>query len=213
MSIGGHLWCPDELGNCSSWSHRLAVARPSGLRPTLRPVDEHLQRVLADDWLGDVTTLDMAELRARRAECQALEVALSYRRRMAQGRLDIVGAEQRRRRGEAPAGEADDLVATLTAALSEHPRPPGTGRLPQLLAPDIEEVDTAELDTIAGPTSLVALAELSDDQVASLIAELSAYEHRVSAERRQLHERIDALQAEITRRYRTGEASVETLLQ
>jgi len=27
------------------------------------------------------------------------------------------------------------------------------------------------------------------------------------------HERIDVLQAEITRRYRTGEASVETLLQ
>ena len=35
----------------------------------------------------------------------------------------------------------------------------------------------------------------------------------MSRRRRSLHERIDALQAEITRRYRTGEASVESLLR
>jgi uncharacterized small protein (DUF1192 family) len=42
---------------------------------------------------------------------------------------------------------------------------------------------------------------------------VSAYEHDVSGRRRALHERIDVLQAEITRRYRTGEASVETLFR
>ena len=31
--------------------------------------------------------------------------------------------------------------------------------------------------------------------------------------RRTLHERIDVLQAEITRRYKTGETSVESLLR
>ena len=36
---------------------------------------------------------------------------------------------------------------------------------------------------------------------------------RISAERRTLFATIDALQAEITRRYKTGEASVESLLQ
>jgi hypothetical protein len=35
----------------------------------------------------------------------------------------------------------------------------------------------------------------------------------VSGQRRDLFERIDALQAEITRRYKTGEASVDSLLQ
>ena len=42
---------------------------------------------------------------------------------------------------------------------------------------------------------------------------LDQFEQQVSGRRRELHQRIDALQAEITRRYRTGEASVETLLK
>ena len=41
----------------------------------------------------------------------------------------------------------------------------------------------------------------------------SAHEAELSARRRTLHERIDVLQAEITRRYKTGEASVESLLR
>jgi hypothetical protein len=42
---------------------------------------------------------------------------------------------------------------------------------------------------------------------------LSDLEHAVSARRRSLHERIDALQSELTRRYKTGEATVDSLLQ
>jgi hypothetical protein len=173
-----------------------------------------LERVLADAYLGDITALDMDDLRSKRAECQALEVGLSYQRRLAQGRLDIVAAERRRRAEGGDPPSADDLVATLTAALTDHgARPAGNGRLPQLMAPDIEEFDTPQLDAIAGPTPLSHLTELSDDDLTGMVEELSTYEHEVSRQRRALHERIDALQAEITRRYRTGEASVESLLQ
>ena len=42
---------------------------------------------------------------------------------------------------------------------------------------------------------------------------LAEVEADLSARRRQVFERLDALSAEITRRYRTGEASVESLLQ
>ena len=172
-----------------------------------------LDRVLADDYVGDVTALAMDDLRSKRAECQALEVGLSYQRRMAQGRLDIVAAEQRRRaEGGAPPSD-DDLVRNLAATLADRQRPPGNGRLPQLMAPDATDVDTSELDAIAGPGTLARLPDQEDADLASLVERLSAYEHDVSARRRALHERIDALQAEITRRYRTGEASVESLLK
>ena len=172
-----------------------------------------LDRVLADDYVGEVTALAMDDLRSKRAECQALEVGLSYQRRMAQGRLDIVAAEQRRRaEGGAPPSD-DDLVRNLAATLADRQRPPGNGRLPQLMAPDATDVDTSELDAIAGPGTLARLPDQEDGDLATLVERLSAYEHEVSARRRALHERIDALQAEITRRYRTGEASVESLLK
>ena len=172
----------------------------------------HLDRVLADDYVGEVTELEMADLRSKRAECQALEVALSYQRRLAQGRLDIVAAARRRRAegGEPPSH--DDLIRSLAATLADRGRPAGNGRLPQLMTPDAEDVDTGELDRIAGPGALSRLIEVSDDDLAEMVEALSGYEHEVSGRRRALHERIDALQAEITRRYRTGEASVESLL-
>jgi hypothetical protein len=175
-------------------------------------VDEgRLEQVLAD--LGDVTKLPMDDLRARRADAQELEVVLSYQRRVAQGRLDIVAAEQQRRATGGDPPSADELVRSLTATLSDRSRGPGNGRLPQLLAPESAEVETAQLDTIVGPGSLVRLTEIGDDQLADVVEALSAYEADVSTRRRALHERIDQLQAEITRRYRTGEASVETLLR
>jgi hypothetical protein len=172
-----------------------------------------LERVLADDYVGEVTALAMDDLRAKRAECQAMEVGLSYQRRMAQGRLDIVAAEQRRRAEGGPPPDHDDLIRNLASTLADRQRPPGNGRLPQLMAPEATDVDTAELDSIAGPGTLARLVDVSDADLAALVEGVSAYEHEVSGRRRSLHERIDALQAEITRRYRTGEASVETLLQ
>lgn len=161
----------------------------------------------------DVTKLTMEDLRARRAEAQEIEVGLSYLRRVAQGRLDIVAAEVRRRaEGGAPL-DSESLVAGLSDILGDHILAPGNGRLPQLLGPNLEELDTSTLDDIAGPGRLAAIGDASDAEIAELIEALSAYEADVSSQRRGLHERIDALQAEITRRYKTGEASVESLLK
>jgi len=172
-----------------------------------------LERVLADDYAGEVTELNMDDLRSKRAECQALEVGLSYRRRLAQGRLDIVAAEQRRRAEGAPALSDDELVQQLAATLADRARPPGNGRLPQLMAPDDEGIDTTDLDAIARPGALARITDCGDEELTALVDKLSSYEAEVSKQRRALHERIDSLQAEITRRYRTGEASVESLLR
>ena len=47
----------------------------------------------------------------------------------------------------------------------------------------------------------------------SLADRLGTFERQVSGHRQSLFDRIDALQAEITRRYKTGEASIDTLLR
>jgi nickel-type superoxide dismutase maturation protease len=180
---------------------------------SIPPVDrDKLDKVLDEEYLAGLTEFSMEELRARRAECQALEVGLSYQRRMAQGRLDIVGAERDRRAagGEVPAHE--ELVGQLSGILADRIHAPGLGRLPQLMTPDQAEVDTEELDTIVGPGRIASLPDLDDGELAELVERLSAYEAEVSSSRHEVHQRIDALQAEITRRYRTGQASVESLL-
>lgn len=151
----------------------------------------------------------MDQLRARRDEAVELETTVSYLRRIAQGRLDILRAEQRRRTtGEAPAA---NLVDDLSDILADRTRSGGPARLGRLHEPDPTATDTAELDAIV-PPSLEA-GSLDEADLDARITRLLAYDERVSTSRRALFERIDLLQAEITRRYRTGEASVETLLQ
>ena len=175
-----------------------------------------IAHVLDPAYVADLASLSMEELRARRTACQAVEVGLSYQRRMAQGRLDIVGAERNQRAGgvSAPhAGEGtDELVEHLSGVLADRGRSPGFGHMPQLMAPDAADVDTAELDAIARPTVLASLDEADDAELERLVEALTTYERSISSQRRAIHGAIDALQGEIARRYQTGEASVDSLL-
>src|SRR4051812_2452360 len=149
-----------------------------------------------------------------RAECQEIETGLSYLRRLVQGRLDIVGAEQQRRNEGAEPGDLSQLISQLPEILADRTRAPGFGRLPQLMAPGELDPDlTARLDAIVGHHDLETLPSLDDTDLSQMHDALESFEREVSGTRRQLFDRIDALQAEVTRRYRTGEASVESLLQ
>lgn len=173
-----------------------------------------LDRILDPAYLGDLAAHSMNDVRAMRSECQEVETGLSYLRRLVQGRLDIVGVERQRRRDGAAPGELSALVSQLPEILSSHTRSPGVGRLPQLLAPG--ELDPAleqRFESIVAGHDVDSLPELDDKDIEHVHDELESLEHEVSGYRRLLFDRIDALQAEITRRYRTGEASVESLLQ
>jgi hypothetical protein len=173
-----------------------------------------LERVLGDDYLGDLQRRPMPEVRAMRGECQEIETGLSYLRRLVQGHLDIVGSELERRRAGGDPADLSALIGSLPEILSDRTRTPGVGRLPQLMAPgDLDAEFTAELQEIGTAGRLDSLPEVSDVDLDGLREQLQSLEERVSARRRQLFGRIDELQAEITRRYRTGEASVESLLQ
>jgi hypothetical protein len=183
-----------------------------------------LGRLLTDSYLRGIESKSLDDIRTMRAECQEAEVALSYLRRLAQGRLDIVQAYLVRPGGSGgdagsagSAGEPPDLAALvegLPAILASGPgRPPGPGHMMTVMAPDTEESDlTAELDAVVSSDQIGHLGELSQEQLSSMADGLEEIERRVSAERRGLHQRIDTLQAELVSRYKSGRASVDGLL-
>ncbi len=174
---------------------------------------DELDRILAGAYLDDIQSRSLGDIRSMRTECQEAEVALSYLRRLVQGRLDIVHAYLEHP-GSDHAPDLSTLVEELPGILSSGPgRPPGPGHLPQLLTPDTEESGlTAELDAVLGADQIAGLADLSTDQLRELAEQLEAIESRVSSDRRALHERIDTLQAELVDRHKTGRATVDGLL-
>lgn len=156
--------------------------------------------------------LPVAELRARRAACQGYEIQLSFVRRLVQGRLDIVQYELTKRRA-GDACDLPDLVDHLGEILADTNRSSGPGHLPTVLAPgDIDAELMGRLDAIADPGRLSDPADLDEAELTRVAEGLAAFEREVSGRRRVLLDRIDALQAEIVDRYRTGEANVDTLL-
>jgi hypothetical protein len=174
---------------------------------------EPLDALLAPELLDGLRERPLDEVRERRNACQAAENGLSYVRRLVQGRLDIVGREVEHRRDGGAPGDVSSLVDELPEILADRMRGPGMGRPPQDLEPtDVPEELLARVDEAAGPATLGDLSALHDDALDGLLAALQAIEQEVSGLRRKLHDQIDALQGEITRRYRDGEASVETLL-
>lgn len=172
-----------------------------------------LDRVLAPDYVDGLEGLSVAEIRRRKGQCDEMEVALSYLRRLVQGRLDIVHAELQRR-ADGHAGDLSGIVDQLTEILSGDSVPADGGRFPYRLAPEVNlRTLTADLDRIIDVDKVGALPDMEDEQVRALAGELAELERSVSDRRRSVHERLDALQAELVRRYRSGEATVDALLR
>jgi len=174
---------------------------------------DDLDRILTSPYLDGIDTRSTEEIRAMRTECQQAEVALSYLRRLIQGRLDIVHAYLEHEGSDTPPDLAT-LVSDLPGILSAGPgRPPGPEHLPMLLAPDTEGSDlTADLDAVLGADEIADLVDMTPDRLRELAGRLESLENRVSLDRRALHIRIDTLQAELVARHKSGRASVDGLL-
>lgn len=157
--------------------------------------------------MPDPTELSLTQLRGLRSELQHEDDAVSYARRVAQARLDLVGAEAVRRTQADGVETADELRDVLSRHLTGGPaRPPRPTE-------DLSDHPLAvELDTICAQGGLGRLASLDDVELAALIETISEFETRVSADRRERFDRLDELSAELVRRYRDGEADVDTLL-
>jgi hypothetical protein len=178
-------------------------------------VIEPLARLLAPDNLNGITTRPLPALRDLRIQCSEVESDISLVRRMAQGRLDIVGHEVRRRAGEGSGEAPRSLLFELPDLLADGPRPEGTQRgrpvavgLPGPVAAALGE----RLDLAVSPSVLAGIGQVPEAELREVFDRLRSFELELSSVRRQLHDRIDAIQSEIGRRYRDGEASIESLL-
>ena len=170
--------------------------------------------LLGPGYLDGLTSIPIDELRSRRAECQTVEGSLSYLRRLVQGRLDIVLAELHRRQEGGESSDLSSIIDHLPEILSEKVRASGNARPPTSVDPAEVDADLmARLDGIADAQRLSSLPDLDDADVNRLSDQLADLERQLSSQRRALHERIDALQEELVRRYKTGEASVDSLLK
>ena len=173
-----------------------------------------LERVCAPDYLEGLDGRSLEDLRAMRDECNRAETAVSYVRRVVQGRLDIVqGILAGAGTEEGLAGVVENLSSIIGGG---PPRPAGPGRLPAQLAPDMEAVEaddlTEDVDAVLDPGRIGELSSMGPDELQALVARLVELEGRVSADRRALHERIDTVQGEIVSRYKSGQASPDGLL-
>ncbi len=173
---------------------------------------DDLDAILAPDYLDHLTDRPLDEIRAMRSHCVRAGDTLSYVRRLIHGRIDILEAERMRRVEGGDPDDLSDLVSRLAEALGEGGRPEGPGRLPQRIEPpDHDPSFTAELDEIVDAVA-GQLPDMSGPELEHVLGDLRELERSVSGRRRAIHDRVDALQAELTRRYRTGEASVDSLL-
>jgi hypothetical protein len=171
--------------------------------------NRRIDRVLAEDYLDGLASATLADVRTLRSEAEQEEVDLSYVRRMVQGRIDIVRAELERRGG----GDGGRLVDRLAAILADQQRAParGLGRH-TTLEPSRVDQHRRYVEQLIGDVGLSDVGTRTEDELAGSLEVLVEEERKISAKRREVQQVMDACSAEVTRRYRDGEADVSTIL-
>ncbi|MCU1693608.1 MAG: AmfC protein [Frankiales bacterium] len=167
-----------------------------------------IDRVLAEDFLAGLGDAPLEDVRALRGEAEQEEVDLSYLRRLIQGRLDVLRAELNRREGS-----GKNLVEDLAGILADEPRSParGLGRH-SALEPSRVDSHRRYVEALVADVDLSDVSARTPDDLAHAMRVLSEEEQKLSAKRRDVQQVMDACSAEITRRYRDGEADVSALL-
>lgn len=178
----------------------MTKGRPGGHR--------RLDRVLAPAYLDGIEQRPLTEVRELRNDAAQEETDLSFVRRLLHARIDIVLAEQRRR-----AEGGTDLVEDLASILADNAVavPAGLGRLPTL-EPSRADSHGRYVEALVADFDLSEVSSLPDGKLAEALRAYRTEEAAVSSCRQQVQAIVDALNAEISARYRAGTATVDELL-
>jgi hypothetical protein len=169
---------------------------------------EHRRRVdkvLDPSFLSGLADWPLERVRRSHTECLEIETEVSYVRRVAQARLDILDAELDRRAG---GGSVGDLIAALPEILAdEGQRPPAErSRLPRQLAPSMDIPWRRGLERLITDGTLAELPSVPEDELRATISKLGELEQQASAQRRALHEVINRIEADLAARHKVGQA-------
>lgn len=158
---------------------------------------------------GGAALRPLSALRARRDELQAIDDAVSYVRRVAQGRADLARDAMHRYSDDGdptPVYIRPDLASGLRDVLSD--RLLAGGDRPPRPAEDFSDHPlSAELDMLCAEHGFSRLDVLDFDQLETLVARLDAFEQDVSAQRRDVFAELDAVTDEIAEHYRAAEGT------
>ncbi|MCX6518318.1 MAG: hypothetical protein NTV13_06590 [Actinobacteria bacterium] len=146
----------------------------------------------------------VAEIRAQRNALQAEEDAISFVRRLAQGRLDLVQDEERRRATgtETPVGSLADRLADVFG--QQHGG--GSARPPRETNIPADHPLVKELDELCEHYEFESLENLDSKSLSELAGALSMFEKSCSQLRHDLFEKIDALTAALVASVRASGA-------
>jgi hypothetical protein len=170
--------------------------------------NRRIDRVLSDAFVTELDQLSLDDLRERRREAEQEETDLSYLRRLLQGRIDILRAEIARRNGE-----ETDLVQALPRILADEASdgPRGLGR--HIAAePSRADAHRRHVEALIADVDLSNPSSHDDTQLRHVLGLLENEERVVSESRREVQQVMDVLTAEVTRRYREGDADPSDLL-
>ncbi|MCG6495016.1 ABC transporter substrate-binding protein [Kitasatospora sp. A2-31] len=189
---------------------------PAGRAPADGPAADRAADRAAEP---DLEGLGLDQLRTLRRETLEQEADLSYLRRLLHGRMDILRAELDRRPGSSvlvPAGAegapAGALLDRLPAILTDAPSTVRRSARHVTVGPPRGLQSQVEADALMGDVQLADLAAHPAEELLAALDRLRAHEREVSGRRQLLLRTADGCSAEITRRYRDGEARVDDLL-
>lgn len=154
-------------------------------------------RILDPSYLEGIDGLDEERLRALKEEAEQEETVLSYERRLLHARLDIIRAEiARRESGESSRSMIDRLPEILTAG----EQPTHRGSFPKLDPPPAFDPPRRRIEKLVTDDTLARLPDLSDEEIASILADLEGIEGEISESRRAIQAVLDRLVEELGRR-------------
>jgi hypothetical protein len=152
-----------------------------------------LDRITASEYVDDVDGRPLEELRAMERETLEVETEISYVRRLAQGRIDILEAERDRR---AAGGALGDLIAALPKILADDTAGRGDAtstRAQSIVAPAASIEWNRGLERLISDSTLANLPNLTDAELQATLEQLRELEREVSDQRRKVHASLDAV--------------------